>query len=230
MSDDLVNQITLNFLISKQQLEKLNKKIKQKEEDKIKTDMEIYKEPIVELFLKMINNELPDDLLEDVKHSYDYFIEKSIYYLKMRLPESYDKESEEDLEEEVSASDKDEISASDKDEVSASDKDLEDSLVNLEEDSEEEDSLVNLDEEVKKYPTIYKKNNKNTNSKGVEDIQQLPLDWFNKVRQTYKQNHIIPRQKDNQEVSESPTNYKNIEKKNISNLYEDKPKNKKNTK
>ena len=41
MSDNLVNQITLNFLISKQQLHKLNKKIKQKEEDRMKTDMEI---------------------------------------------------------------------------------------------------------------------------------------------------------------------------------------------
>ena len=28
MSDDLVNQLTLNFLISKQQLQKLNKKTK----------------------------------------------------------------------------------------------------------------------------------------------------------------------------------------------------------
>ena len=51
MSDDLVNQITLNFLISKQQLQKLNKRIKQKEEDKMKTDMEIYKDKFVELFL-----------------------------------------------------------------------------------------------------------------------------------------------------------------------------------
>ena len=57
MSDDLVNQITLNFLISKQQLQKLNKKIKQKEEDKMKTDMEIYKDQFVDLFFKMINNE-----------------------------------------------------------------------------------------------------------------------------------------------------------------------------
>ena len=66
MSDDLVNQITLNFLISKQQMQKLNKKIKQKEEDKMKTDMEIYREQIVELFTKFINDEFPDDLLEDV--------------------------------------------------------------------------------------------------------------------------------------------------------------------
>ena len=76
--------------------------------------------------------------------------------------------------------------------------------------------------------TRYKKFT-NTKSKGVDDIQHLPLDWFSKVRQTYKQNQIIPRHKDaNTEISskevvlESPTNYKNTEKKNINRLYEDK--------
>jgi hypothetical protein len=76
---------------------------------------------------------------------------------------------------------------------------------------------------------VYKKFN-NTKSKGVDDIQQLPLDWFSKVRQTYKQNQIIPRHKDNKNdndvskdvVIDSPTNYKNTEKKNINRLYEDK--------
>ena len=29
-------------------------------------------------------DDFPDDLLEDVKHSYTYFVEKSIYYLKIR--------------------------------------------------------------------------------------------------------------------------------------------------
>ena len=229
MSDDLVNQITLNFLISKQQLQKLNKKIKQKEEDVLKTDMEIYKHQIVELFTKMINNELPDDLLEDVNHSYNYFIEKSIYYLKMRVPhvttsedlkEEDDKSSSDKEEEDKSLeenSDKDTVASLEEEDYSCSDK---------EEDEEEEEE----EEDIKKYPTVYKKNNKNTKSKGVDNIQQLPLDWFNKVRQTYKQNQIIPRQKDKEVVLESPTNYKNIEKKNISNLYEDKTKNKKDTK
>jgi hypothetical protein len=72
---------------------------------------------------------------------------------------------------------------------------------------------------------VYKKF-ANTKSKGVDDIQQLPLDWFSKVRQTYKQNQIIPRHKDTEVskdvVLESPTNYKNTEKKNINRLYEDK--------
>ena len=69
MSDDLVNQITLNYLISKSQLQKLNNKIKQKEQDAMKTDKEIYKEQINELFTKLENTEnskiiAPDDKLK----------------------------------------------------------------------------------------------------------------------------------------------------------------------
>jgi len=224
MSDDLVNQITLNFLISKHQLQKLNKKIKQKEEDGLKTDMEIYKDQIVELFTKMINDELPDDLLEDVKHSYNYFIEKSIYYLKMRLQadtSASDKTVASLEEEETVASLEDEEDEEEEDKSSSNKED---------EDEDEEETVASLEEEKPACPTVYKKTNKNTKSKGVDDIQQLPLDWFNKVRQSYKQNQIIPRQKDKEFVLESPTNYKNIEKKNISNLYEVKTKNKKDTK
>ena len=230
MSDDLVNQITLNFLISKQQLQKLNKKIKQKEEDKMKTDMEIYKDKIVELFLKLLDDKVPSDLLEDVKHSYTYFVEKSIYYLKMKESSNIefieaDKEEEEDAEEDLEA---DELSANEivteKDE---DDEDEEDSTVaSLEEDDEEVNNtnkgpfFKTQSTTIKK--TMYKKFN-NTKSKGVDDIQQLPLDWFSKVRQTYKQNQIIPRHKDEKDVViDSPTNYKNTEKKNINRLYEDK--------
>uniref|UniRef100_A0A6C0I8U4 Uncharacterized protein n=1 Tax=viral metagenome TaxID=1070528 RepID=A0A6C0I8U4_9ZZZZ len=233
MSDDLVNQITLNFLISKHQLQKLNKKIKQKEEDGLKTDMEIYKDQIVELFTKMINDELPDDLLEDVKHSYNYFIEKSIYYLKMRLQadtSASDKTVASLEEEETVASleeEEEDKSSSDKEDEEEDEEEDEDED---EEDEEDEETVASLEEEKPACPTVYKKTNKNTKSKGVDDIQQLPLDWFNKVRQSYKQNQIIPRQKDKEFVLESPTNYKNIEKKNISNLYEVKTKNKKDTK
>ncbi len=238
MSEDLVNQITLNFLISKQQLYKLNKKIKQKEEDKMKTDMEIYKEQFIELFNKMVNDDFPEDLLEDVKHSYNYFVEKSIYYLKMKaetnksvneieddvenkelqtnnddLSETNNEEEDEDEEEEDEEDEEDEDDEDEKDkeeeDLSETNEDDED-----EKDKEEEDeddlSETNNDlsetneEEISKskktfttsstiYPKVYKKVNRPTKSKGVEDIKQLPLDWFTKVKQTNKQNSIIPR-------------------------------------
>jgi hypothetical protein len=257
MSHDLVNQITLNFLISKQQMQKLNKKIKQKEEDKMKTDMEIYREQIVELFTKFINDEFPDDLLEDVKHSYTYFIEKSIYYLKMHTDANVEATNDslkvdtnleeetvasledlEDLEEDISDNDKEEEDISDNDKESSNEvEEDEDEEEDLEEDLDNEsketvtisNEVVEVETEVKEatnevvYPRVYKKLHKSTNSKGVDDIQKLPLDWFNTVRQNYKQNQIIPRQKDKKEVIlKSPNNYKNSEKKNISNLYEDK--------
>ena len=218
MSDDLVNQITLNFLISKQQLQKLNKKIKQKEEDKMKTDMEIYKDQVVDLFFKMINDELPDDLLEDVKHSYTYFVDKSIYYLKMK----------ESSNTEFIEADKEDEDAT----VASLEEDEDATVASLEDDEDTKLSNTNkgsiFETQIEpKMETRYKKF-ANTKSKGVDDIQQLPLDWFSKVRQTYKQNQIIPRHKDKKNdnekdvVIESPTNYKNTEKKNINRLYEDK--------
>ena len=229
MSEDLVNQITLNFLISKQQLYKLNKKIKQKEEDKMKTDMEIYKEQFIELFNKMVNDDFPEDLLEDVKHSYNYFVEKSIYYLKMKAETNKSvNEIEDDVEDKELQTNNDDLSETNEDEdlsetnnEDEEDEDDEDEDLSEtneddedEEDEEDEDeddlSETNNDlsetneEEISKskktfttsstiYSKVYKKVNRPTKSKGVEDIKQLPLDWFTKVKQTNKQNSIIPR-------------------------------------
>ena len=258
MSDDLVNQITLNFLISKQQLQKLNKRIKQKEEDKMKTDMEIYKDKFVELFNQMLNDQAPSDLLEDVKHSYNYFVEKGIYYLKMKETnnteasnevvetKSLEEEAEEEEAEEEEAEGLEE--AEEDSDAKSLEEEEEEAVASLEEEDLEASNEVEEEEKTVKIANLtpiafvketkYKKST-NTKSKGVDDIQQLPLDWFSKVRQTYKQNQIIPRHKDKQNdndtnkgvILESPTNYKNTEKKNINRLYEDKTndKNKKTT-
>ena len=50
MSDDLVNQLTLNYLISKNQLQKLNKRLKETTDTNRRTDREIYGERIKKLF------------------------------------------------------------------------------------------------------------------------------------------------------------------------------------
>jgi hypothetical protein len=77
-SNDYVNQVTLNLLISKAQLQKLNKKMNKETKD----ETQCYdKARILELFTKIMNNERPDDLLEDVKMCFDAFIEKCIYYI-----------------------------------------------------------------------------------------------------------------------------------------------------
>ena len=84
MSDDYVNQLTLNFLISKTQLAKLNKKISQDSKSVLHEDKERFRKDIVQLFNKLLENEATSDLLQDVRDSFDHFIDKSIYYLKVR--------------------------------------------------------------------------------------------------------------------------------------------------
>ena len=84
MSDDFVNQLTLNFLISKNQLQKLNKKLKNSTETKRRRDKEIYGKRIQKLFNDLLVNEIPEDLLQEVNTSFVYFIDKAIYYLKAK--------------------------------------------------------------------------------------------------------------------------------------------------
>ena len=198
MSDDLVNQITLNYLISKSQLQKLNNKIKQKEQDNMKSDKEIYKDQIGELFTKCLNDEFPDDLLQDVRNSFTYFIEKSVYYLKIKANNldtiASASEAEEDAVEDLEAED-DVASLEDED---LEEEDLEDDVASLEYNtvaSLEDNTVASLEEDVVtpvKPERVFKKNNKVVHSEGVENIQQLPLDWFTKVRYGYKQNRNLP--------------------------------------
>ena len=190
MSEDLVNQLTLNFLISKNQLQKLNKKIKEDASDLLKTDKEIYGSRIKQLFNDLIKDQSPDDLMIDVRNSFDLFINKCIYYLK-------ECDHNELLEKE-----RGEISEDINFEQEERDIELgnyvENSNEQEEEDEEEEDEEEQeLDEEkeLSKQPTllIKEKYTNKTKSQGVEDIQKLPLNWFNNVRQNYKKNQIIPR-------------------------------------
>jgi hypothetical protein len=198
MSEDLVNQITLNYLISKTQLQKLNNKIKQKEQDTMKSDKEIYKEQISELFTKCLNDDFPNDLLQEVRNSFTYFIEKSVYYLKLK--ENRSNEDKSRAEEETVASLEGE---------SAGDEELEEDEEEEEEedisaaDADEEESLEdkNLEAEEVKPQRVYKKTTKPSHSEGVDDINKLPLDWFTKVKY----------QSQNQNLKE---------KKNITNVYE----------
>ena len=175
-----VNQLTLNFLISKNQLQKLNK-LKQKEEV---LEPEYDKKRIYELFKQLINNDKPDDLLEDVKTCFDAFIEKSIYYLEM-----HDKNEIIQNERTTNISDEDDIK---------NDRDFDDEEdINDEEDEYKDDEDINEDEDEYKVIKPYVKySKKKSASNGVEDIHKLPMDWFNSARQNYKVNQIIPRKKE----------------------------------
>ena len=82
MSNDLVNQLTLNFLISKTQLQKLNKKVKETSDQERLREMQQYNERIKNLFNDLLVCQAPDDLLFEVKNTFDNFIDKTIYYFK----------------------------------------------------------------------------------------------------------------------------------------------------
>jgi hypothetical protein len=187
----------------------LNNKIKQKEQDAMKSDKEIYKEQINELFTKCLNDEFPDDLLQDVRNSFTYFIEKSVYYLKIKANQSNEDIEAEDLEEDISAAEdleEEDIEAESLEEEDIEAESLEDADISAAESLEEED--ISAAESLEKPKQVFKKSSKPVHSEGVEDINKLPLDWFTKVK--YSQNQIK----------------KLKEKKNISNVYENK-KNKK---
>jgi hypothetical protein len=185
-----VNELTLNFLISKTQLNKLNK-LKQKDVDSKPT---YDKDRIHDLFKQLLNNNKPDDLLEDVKVCFDAFIEKSIYYLEIHdKNESIQNErTGEVADEDVLAKAVEEDINYDKEYDDDDDDDEEDDF----NDDEDDNAVVAHAVEsviVKKINTKYSKKNI---SNGVDDIHKLPLDWFNTTRQNYKQNQIIPRKKE----------------------------------
>ena len=224
MSDDYVNQLTLNFLISKTQLAKLNKKISQDSKSVLHEDKERFRKDIVQLFNKLLENEAPSDLLQDVRDSFDHFIDKSIYYLKVREDnnknnEYYNKndnfkedENETSFKEDVDDDDDDdedddvEEDEVEEDDVEEDEEDVdEDETMVIEDDVEEEDETSFKEDNVVK---VHKKVTKTTMvSNGVDDIQKLPLDWFNNIRQNYKKTQILSRKKEliipNNNIAES---------------------------
>ena len=232
MSDDLVNQLTLNFLISKNQLQKLNKKVKDNS-DQIKVkEIQKYRKRIIALFNNLLDCQPPDDLLFEVKLACDSFIDKSIYYFKAhdnsiqleneRLNEDiihddidFEKEDndkepkftkEEELEEEEAGYEEEEAGYEEEDGEEEDDEE--------EDDEEEEHEEKKQDEETSTYNNnnviVKNKYANSSHSIGVDDIQKLPLNWFQNVRQNYKQNHIIPRKK---EVTISEQAFRDVKKK-----------------
>lgn len=72
MSEDLVNQITLSCLISKNQLQKLNKKLNENTENNRKSNKEVYEDRIKTLFNELLKDRQPDNLLQEVKTGFDF--------------------------------------------------------------------------------------------------------------------------------------------------------------
>ena len=207
MSEDLVNQLTLNFLISRNQLQKLNKKLKENTDNKRRSDKEIYGERIKQLFNDLLVNQPPEDLLQEVQTGFDFFMDKVIYYLKAK--DNNELLEKERNEPEVIIQDDIDFEKEERDIANGNYQENEE-----QEQEEEEQEQEDEEEPIKSITQDIKLNNqtnkldhnppiavrprhmKINNSVGVEDIQKLPLDWFQNVRQNYKKNNIIPRRKD----------------------------------
>jgi hypothetical protein len=205
MSDDLINQLTLNFLISKNQLQKLNKKVKENTELQKINEIEKYNERIKTLFNNLLVYQPPDDLLLDVKNSFDLFIEKSIYYFKAHdetielekertndfIHDDIDYEKEEREIEKGNFSEK-----SEEEEEEEEDEELLRKDENYELEQKKEELIKNYEKDNINPKIVRSKYGKQSNSIGVEDIQKLPLDWFQNARQNYQKNKIMPRKKE----------------------------------
>ena len=206
MSDDLINQLTLNFLISKNQLQKLNKKVKENSNQIKIQEIQKYRKRITTLVNNLLDYQPPDDLLFEVKLAFDTFVDKSIYYFKAHdnseqlenerlnkdiIHDDIDFEKEENDKEED-----DEDEEKDQEEKDDEEKDQEDEEKEEEKDDEEKGETKEEEKSIHKHNNIIVKNKYTNQSHGVDDIQKLPLNWFQNVRQNYKQNHIIPRKKE----------------------------------
>ncbi len=176
MSDELVNQLTLNFLINKSQLQKLNKK-SNCQEDKLK-EIQTYKPRIQKLFDDLLVCNQPDDLLYDVKNSFDTFVNKSIYYFKAH-DESIALENERNSEQIHDDIDYYEEERA----IERGDYVENDNVKEEEEEEEEEEENDEDDNDVPKF-------NKTVISGDVD------YTWFNIAKQQYKKHKIIPRKKE----------------------------------
>lgn len=174
MSEDYVNQLTLNFLISKTQLDKLHKKRINEREQNLKSDKEIFREEISKLFNDLMNGDAPLDLLSDVKDSFDYFVTKSVYYFKT----SSEIRAVEEAEEDKGIQEDDNYDDNDVDEDVDDDND---------DDNVDEDTGSNDD--CKNGPKLEK-------DAASDKVHKLPLDWFKNTRQNYKMTQILPRKKE----------------------------------
>jgi hypothetical protein len=220
MSEDFVNQLTLNCLISKTQLLKLNRHLKENTETIKKTNKEIYGDRVKKLFEDLLVDKPIDNVLQEVNIAFDYFFDKCVYYFKAIdnneclekdriennediIKDDIDYEREErdiangNYREQYGEEEEEEGYGEEQEEEEQEQEEQEQE----EQEHEEREQIVKktIDDRFKLQSTLIvrKKTNKKTcNSTGVEDIQKLPLDWFQSVKQNNKQHKIIPRQKE----------------------------------
>lgn len=143
MSEEIVNQLTLNCLISQNQLVKLNKKRSDQHNNSNHVLFLKYKDEIQNLFLMLLSNDLPPDLIYDVRVTYQNFIDKCLYY----LPRStyFNEKKENELDNENQTKPYEDINKNSKEEHNLYDEDEEEED-EVDEDNESIDSLFTENE------------------------------------------------------------------------------------
>jgi hypothetical protein len=207
MSDEFVNQLTLNFLISKNQLHKLNKKMQEDTEKTRMIEMKKWEDRVKMLFQSLLDNDPPSDILLDVKNAFDTFVDKSIYYLKnhdrtIELENERTEDIKDDIDYEKEERDIEKGNYVEKD-VSDYEKDKDDYNDKCNDDSDDYDDGDNHEEQEQeqKHPITVDTNiytsfsGKRINTKGVDNIEKVQLNWFEEVRKGNQKNKIMPRKK-----------------------------------
>ena len=78
---NIINKITLEYLMTKDQYEKMNKSTNEKLISK--NDRKFYRRRILNLTRNMLINKSPDNLFPDVKKSFDNFMKTCVGYFKV---------------------------------------------------------------------------------------------------------------------------------------------------
>ncbi len=203
-NNDIINQITLNYLISKQQLEKLNKS-KENPANKHRQKKDIYKQRLLDLFTQLLDGQHPESLLMEVTKSFDYFIDNCIYYFEIHdnnvqleeqrsnkiVKQDDNKEQNGDIEQdcdECEDEDQDCNECEDEDQDEDQDRDCYEDEDQDEYEEQDEDTIVksvitpNNMHVSSQENFVYPKKRNMSKTEGVECLNQLPLDWFTRVK------------------------------------------------
>jgi len=92
---NIINEITLNCLVNKFQLEKLTSK---RRNDVVQNDAQVFKKELLQLFNDLLDNNPPTNILPCVNRSFSYYIEQCICYLKLQNSSHHENETESSLQ------------------------------------------------------------------------------------------------------------------------------------
>ena len=196
MSEDFINQLTLNYLVGGKTLNKINKI---KETQQSTSEINDFKSRIQELFVSLLQNQEPEDLLKETKDAFNYFIDKSIYYFKIHDKHLILQEEEQEEEQSETSSNAEDYYEDDKsDNFSEENSDV----GNETEDEETKEKIndqfkmIQLTEQRIHVETTEKivrpKIKQNMSSQGVDNIDEVN-NWFMQAKNNKKQFSIIPR-------------------------------------